>query len=72
MGHERSFTHIAFIQGDFDAGYLYECEFLEEEEKKKKPANELYEPTRTVSIHDSADMPISCIKFRYYDCGDFV
>ena len=50
--------------GDFDAGYLYECEFLDEEEKKKLPEDQLYAPTRAIPIHDSQDSPINAVSFR--------
>ena len=50
--------------GDFDAGYLYECEFLDEERKKLMPEDQLYEPLRAISVHESHDLPINTVEFR--------
>jgi len=53
------------LQGDYDAGYLYECEFLNDDEKKKKSKDQLYEPNRCVPVRDSNDVPIHSLGFRF-------
>ena len=50
-------------QDDYDRGYLYECEFLDEEEKAKLPRDQLHQPTRVIPIHNTNDKPITCIRF---------
>jgi len=52
-------------QGDYDTGYLYECEFLDDDEKAKLPRDQLYQPTRVIPIHNSHDKSVTCIHFRF-------
>ena len=54
------------LQGDFDAGYLYECKFWTDEEKARRETEEQDrdEPLRAVPVMDSKDVPISVIKYR--------
>lgn len=51
-------------QGGYDSGYLYECEFLDEEQKKKKSKDMLYEPSQIIPVRDSNDVAISSIQVR--------
>ena len=60
----RESVEISVWQGDYDRGYLYECEFLEEDEKAKLPPDQLYQPTRVIPIHNTNDRPVNCIHFR--------
>ena len=55
---------LCWIQGDFDAGYLYECQFFSEEEKGKMSADMINEPTRHIPVIDSADQPATVLKYR--------
>ena len=50
--------------GEFDAGYLYKCKFLSEEEKAKIHADLVDEPIQAIPVDESKDVPISTIKFR--------
>ena len=45
------------------AGYLYEVEMVDEQNKELIPAHELYEPTRTAPVLDCNDVPITCLKY---------
>ena len=58
--------YIAIFQGGFDAGYLYECEFLDEKQRDKLSDEERDQPTRTISVHDSSDHPVNAVTFRYH------
>ncbi|XP_048254045.1 cilia- and flagella-associated protein 44-like isoform X2 [Haliotis rufescens] len=49
--------------GGFDAGYLYECKFLTEEEKSAMAEQLVDEPIRTVPVLESDDVPVSVIQF---------
>ena len=55
-----------FLQGDFDAGYLYLCKFWTDEERARRPEEERNrdEPLRAIPVSDSKDVPISVIKYR--------
>ena len=54
---------IWLSMGEFDAGYLYECEFMDSIKKEVIPEDEWYQPTRTAPVKDSNDVPIRCVKF---------
>ena len=57
------------MQGSFDAGYLYECKFTSEEEKKKVEFDEdPNEPTRHVPLRDSGDIPMTFLRTRLVLC----
>lgn len=58
------FDPISLFQGGFDAGYLYECKFLTEEEKSAMAEQLVDEPIRTVPVLESDDVPLSVIQFR--------
>ncbi|XP_052060229.1 cilia- and flagella-associated protein 44-like isoform X9 [Mytilus californianus] len=49
--------------GEFDAGYLYECKFLNEAEKAGLPEEVHDEPIRYVPVLESNDVPIHNITF---------
>ena len=51
-------------QGGYDAGYLYECEFVDDDAKAKLPRDQLNEPTRVIPIHNSNDVSIRTMMFR--------
>ena len=55
------YPHI-YIHACF-AGYLYEVEMVEEQNKELIPEHELYEPTRTAPMLQSNDVPITCLKY---------
>jgi len=51
---------------DYDAGYLYECKFLDEAQKSKMSAEKIDEPFRAVpvvksDITHSEDIPLNCM-----------
>ncbi|XP_041471026.1 cilia- and flagella-associated protein 44-like [Lytechinus variegatus] len=54
--------------GAFDAGYLYECKFYNEEEKtaliKDSRENAINEAKRAIPVPGSDDIPITCINFN--------
>jgi len=50
---------------DFDAGYLYQCQFKEEAELQKIPAEDRYQPIRSIPVEGLPETPISTMKFRY-------
>ena len=57
---------LAYHQGDFDAGYLYECEFPSSgkgEEDKEEAVTEVV-PRKAVPVPDSNDVPICTIMWR--------
>ena len=58
-----------FMQGSFDAGYLYECKFHDDLEKsimtKEGRAEAIGEPIRAVAVPDSDDIPIRTMHFGY-------
>ncbi|CAG2237888.1 CFAP44 [Mytilus edulis] len=49
--------------GEFDAGYLYECKFMNEAEKSGLPEEVHDEPIRYVPVLESDDIPIHNITF---------
>ncbi|XP_059142623.1 cilia- and flagella-associated protein 44-like isoform X2 [Physella acuta] len=49
--------------GDFDAGYLYECRFLPEEEKALMMPDNIDKPLRAIPVSESSDIPIEVIQF---------
>ena len=51
-------------QGDFDAGYLYECEFVSDDDKISMQKGKLYEPCQCIPVIESNDVPITTITFR--------
>ena len=51
--------------GDFDAGYLYEAQFVPDDNKPLLPEDELYAPTRTAPVLGSSDVPITCMQITY-------
>ncbi|XP_071842731.1 cilia- and flagella-associated protein 44-like isoform X2 [Apostichopus japonicus] len=55
--------------GDFDAGYLYECKFFDDQEKammiKASQEEAINEPIRSVAVVDSDDVPIRTISFTH-------
>ncbi|XP_022324096.2 cilia- and flagella-associated protein 44-like isoform X1 [Crassostrea virginica] len=52
--------------GEFDAGYLYECKFVSEEERNTLPEELRDEPLQSVPVTESNDVPIT---FMHYS-GD--
>ncbi|KAF6034679.1 hypothetical protein EB796_007012 [Bugula neritina] len=48
---------------DFDAGYLYQCQFKEEAELQKIPAEDRYQPIRSIPVEGLPETPISTMKF---------
>jgi len=56
-------ANVTVWQADYDRGYLYECEFLDENEKAKLPHDQLYQPSRVIAIHNTGDRPVNCIHF---------
>ena len=59
---------VLYFQGDFDAGYLYECKFHDETAKaimiKEGREDAIGEPIRAVPVVDSDDIPIRTMHFR--------
>ena len=51
-------------QGDFDAGYLYECKFVSEEERNTLPEELRDEPLQSVPVTESNDVPITFMHYR--------
>lgn len=49
--------------GDFDAGYIYNYKFMDEAEKSKVHADDLYKPIKSIPIEDSDDIPLTSVKF---------
>ncbi|XP_065931883.1 cilia- and flagella-associated protein 44 isoform X1 [Magallana gigas] len=49
--------------GEFDAGYLYECKFISEEERSKLPEELQDEPLQSVAVTESNDVPITFMQF---------
>eukprot|EP00105_Crassostrea_gigas_P043284 XP_019927432.1 PREDICTED: cilia- and flagella-associated protein 44-like isoform X1 [Crassostrea gigas] len=49
--------------GEFDAGYLYECKFMSEEERSKLPEELQDEPLQSVAVTESNDVPITFMQF---------
>lgn len=54
---------------DFDAGYLYECKFLDEVQKTKMSPDKIDEPIRGVPIvksdlTHSEDIPLTCMIYE--------
>lgn len=50
---------------DFDAGYLYQCQFRDESELQKLPVEERYLPVHTLPVAGLPETPISYMRFRY-------
>ncbi|KAL5020106.1 hypothetical protein ScPMuIL_002998 [Solemya velum] len=51
------------FQGGFDAGYLYECKFLSDDEKAIMDEELVDQPIRSVAVLESDDIPISMMKY---------
>ena len=54
---------------EYDAGYLYECRFLDETAKAKMAAEKIDEPFRAVAVYGSdithsEDIPLTCFLFK--------
>lgn len=49
---------------EFDAGYLYQCKFREEEDLQRMSEEERYKPIRTVAVDGLPETPISVMHFR--------
>lgn len=49
---------------DFDAGYLYQCKFRDEEEIQRQLPEDRYMPIRTVAVEGLPETPISYLRFR--------
>lgn len=54
---------------DYDAGYLYECKFLDEAQKSRISAEKIDEPIRAVPVvksdlTHSEDIPLTCMIFK--------
>ena len=52
------------IQGEFDAGYLYECKFMTDSDKTIVAEQKTDIPLKAVPVLESNDVPISVIRFR--------
>jgi hypothetical protein len=55
---------------DFDAGYLYECKFLNDTEKSRISSEKIDEPFFSVAVHKSdlthsEDVPLTYLTFKY-------
>jgi hypothetical protein len=63
--YDMTLTLAVFgFQGEFDAGYLYECQFATEEQKANREEGEFDEPIRAIPVVDSDDVPIHTISWR--------
>lgn len=49
---------------EFDAGYLYQCKFRDEDELEKMMPEDRYLPVRTVAVDGLPETPISVLTFR--------
>ncbi|KAJ8316119.1 hypothetical protein KUTeg_006133 [Tegillarca granosa] len=49
--------------GGFDAGYIYEYQFISEEEREKIPEELRDEPVRLIPVEESKDIPIRIMKY---------
>ena len=54
---------------DYDAGYLYECKFLEDAQKARMAPDKIDEPFKAVPVVGSdlihsEDVPLTCIIFK--------
>ena len=56
---------FVIFQGEFDAGYLYECQFMTEDEKSYLPPAQVHEPVKNIPVKESSDIPVTAIKFRW-------
>jgi len=59
----ESWREFDVWQGDYDRGYLYECEFVDDKLKEKLPRDQLYQPTRVIPIHNTNDKPVTYVHF---------
>lgn len=55
---------------DYDAGYLYECRFLDDAQKAKLSPDKIDEPFRAIPVANSdlthgEDIPLTCMIFEY-------
>ncbi len=66
---KTTYYFLNFSQGDFDAGYLYECKFHDDLAKsimiKEGREEAIGEPIRAVPVDDSDDIPIRTISFGW-------
>ncbi len=54
---------------DYDAGYLYECKFMDEAQKARTAADKIDEPFKSVAVIGSdliasEDIPLTCMVFK--------
>ena len=52
------------FQGGYDAGYLYKCKFIPNDDVTKPQPDVINEPLLAVPVSDSIDIPISAVRFR--------
>lgn len=53
-----------FLQGDFDAGYMYKCKFSSATEKAKMLPDIVDEPVLAIPVKESKDVPVATLKFK--------
>ncbi len=59
-------SHSQYFQDSYDAGYLYECEFDENQGADGiHPEDKEYEPIRSIPVDETRDVPISVLTFRF-------
>ena len=59
-----AYSYLFTLQGEFDAGYLYECQFVDDAEKANIPPETLYLPSRSVPVNHSNDQPINIMNIK--------